>query len=327
MELKISVIIPMYNNQDDVKRCIEHLKKQTFKNFEVIFVDDCSIDNSFEITKKSLESSSLNYQLLSNSNNKGPGASRNLAIKVAKGEWFAFCDADDYYSEKYLEIMIKTAGEKDAEIVFCDYVYEDNYGNQKSSGTISHLTRDCKSKDDWIAFSQMSLCRMLIHSKLFHGIELPEIYHCEDAAVIPLLVERAKKCYAIDDKLYYYCLHKNSNSVKRPNKNVCFEILIAYKYMVNKIIENNSEAFKFLEINFIMYSFTLNALKAGMENSLIKKEIREFRKNQPEWYKNKYIKSYDFKKRLFLYLLKNDQWLLLRVFAELHYKMVQYIAK
>ena len=114
---EISVIIPVYNSEKYLKKCLDSLLNQTFKNFEIICVNDGSVDNSLKI----LEEYKLkdNRIVLINSKNEGPGSARNKALDVAKGRYIIFVDSDDWVDEKCLEIFYTNANITNADITEC----------------------------------------------------------------------------------------------------------------------------------------------------------------------------------------------------------------
>ena len=123
----ISVIIPIYNVEEFLPKCIDSVLNQTLKNVEIILVDDGSTDNSSIICDE--------YALLDNritvihKKNEGLSASRNIGIDVAKGNYLAFVDSDDWIEESMFEIMYNTIVTNDADMVVCNY-YED-YGMKR----------------------------------------------------------------------------------------------------------------------------------------------------------------------------------------------------
>ena len=99
---KISVIIPCYNAEKYIKKCFEGLEKQTFREFDVIVVDDFSTDNSLNILYEIKQNSKLKIKVIKMKQNVGPGEARNVGIKASDSEYLAFCDSDDYYEENFL---------------------------------------------------------------------------------------------------------------------------------------------------------------------------------------------------------------------------------
>ena len=100
----ISVIIPIYNSEDSILRCLSSVQDQTFNNIEIICIDDCSSDNSNRILKE-LALKDERIILLENEKNVGPGVSRNKGIDIARGDYLIFIDADDYVDKDLLEAL------------------------------------------------------------------------------------------------------------------------------------------------------------------------------------------------------------------------------
>ncbi len=122
----ISIIMPVYNGEKYINQAIDSILKQTYKNFELIIVDDGSKDNTAAIIK-SYKDDRIKYIQQENS---GPGAARNRAMSVAKGKYFAFCDADDVYVENKLELQCEILDNRaDISVVFGDYYVTDSQFN------------------------------------------------------------------------------------------------------------------------------------------------------------------------------------------------------
>lgn len=117
---KISVIIPAYNVEKYISRTIISLKRQTFKDIEVIVVNDGSTDNTREVAIKKLSNADFPWKVI-DQKNQGVSIARNIGIKEAKGEYVHFLDGDDYIDETFIEKMYRNAREADCDIVFCGY--------------------------------------------------------------------------------------------------------------------------------------------------------------------------------------------------------------
>ena len=102
----ISVIIPVYNVEEYIHVCINSVLKQTYKDFEIICIDDASTDSSLEILEYFSKKDSR-VKILKNDFNRGPGFSRNRGLNIAKGEYISFLDGDDWFSSNTFEILIK----------------------------------------------------------------------------------------------------------------------------------------------------------------------------------------------------------------------------
>ncbi|HIH58999.1 MAG TPA: glycosyltransferase [Nanoarchaeota archaeon] len=110
MTPKISVVIPVFNQAALLKKALESLKRQTFKDFEIIVIDDCSKDNSSEVAR------AYTQKVFKNIENKGPARTRNIGISNSEGEIIAFTDSDCDVNEDWLEEIVKTFQNKDIQV-------------------------------------------------------------------------------------------------------------------------------------------------------------------------------------------------------------------
>ena len=124
---KISVIIPVYNAAQYLEKCLDSVLAQTFTDFELLLIDDGSKDSSGEICDRYAESDSRIRVF--HKPNGGVSSARNLGLDNAKGEWIAFCDSDDYVTDKYLGDLYNEAKTTDADLVVQDYYIADKNGN------------------------------------------------------------------------------------------------------------------------------------------------------------------------------------------------------
>lgn len=115
----VSIIMPSYNTAKYIKESIESVISQTYVNWELIIVDDCSTDNTDDVVKQFLSDTRIKY--LKNETNSGAAVSRNRAIKEAQGRWIAFLDSDDLWSPEKLEKQIAFMEENGYVFTFTDY--------------------------------------------------------------------------------------------------------------------------------------------------------------------------------------------------------------
>jgi len=141
MSPKLSIIVPVYNSGRFIVRCVSSILSQTFKDFELILVDDGSTDNCVELCEEFILKD-VRVKVL-HQDNSGPAQARNLGIQNCTGEYIGFVDADDYIdSEMYLQ-MYQQACKNDSDIVICDYII--HRGNHYE--TISVFPHDSKNMD------------------------------------------------------------------------------------------------------------------------------------------------------------------------------------
>ena len=120
--MKFSVIIPVFNAEKYLSKCLESIINQTYDNWEVIALDDGSQDNSFSIMKKY---SRLNGKIkVATKSNEGPGLTRNRALEMATGDYIVYVDADDYIEPDYFELLNNKIEEEHADVIFIDVIQE-----------------------------------------------------------------------------------------------------------------------------------------------------------------------------------------------------------
>lgn len=308
---KISVIIPCYNSFKFMNRCLISLQNQKFKDFEVIFIDDCSTDTTYKDLEKYLSKTNLKWTLIKNEINSGPGVSRNNGIEVAKGKFISFMDSDDWYQDDFLDIMYGNAIEHNSEIVMCDYYRQYSNGKQKEMKPTIGFYKNM-TKAEFLAKSFDSLCCMLIERKLFDGIKMPSQFNAEDVAIIPVLIWKSKNLSYVSRPLYNYFYREGSLSTNTNKNNKIEEsMIIAYKYICKNISSDFKEEIEFIGIKNILYGSIVYALQSKKSKNEINKIISDFEQNHPYWYNNKYINSLSKAKKIFIkFVMKRNYYFL-----------------
>lgn len=203
-DIKISVIIPVYNSEKYLDELIQSLQKQTLNDLEFIFVNDGSTDQSKEVIEK--------YQkedcriILVNQKNAGVSAARNVGVKLAKGNYIAFVDSDDYVKECMFEVLYNKAVETSASIVSCGYILDSNgqkieYPGQNIVFDRYDAIQDCLKN----GFLGMNLWTKLFRKECLQNIAFNEKYRInEDRLYLFDAVCHANKIVIIPDSLYFY---------------------------------------------------------------------------------------------------------------------------
>lgn len=220
---KLSVIIPAYNVEKYIERCINSILNQTYRDFEIIFIDDNSLDRTNDIGKEILESQTLiPYKIISKGENEGISSARNTGIETAIGDYVLFIDSDDWVDKQMLQSLINSATSVKAEIVVSRVrqVYE-------SSDTAEVL----KSVSPGILSGEQAvlelfkgkfhahICKMLFAKSLFQNIRFPVGVVYEDMLMVPYIFVAANKVCFIDDVMYNY-LQRLGSITKSFNPNI-----------------------------------------------------------------------------------------------------------
>lgn len=205
---KISLIVPVYNVEAYLRRALDSVVSQTFKDIEVILVNDGSTDSSYDI----LQEYSKKYDnfIILNKENGGLSDARNAGLKMAKGEYIAFLDSDDYLHPKFLEILYNLAIDNNADISCCNFkMYFPKINLKISIPTVPVSKVYSKEKAlkklilDYTIhhFSWNKLCKKAIFED--NNITFPNMYF-EDISTSPRLFYNANKIAITTKSLYYY---------------------------------------------------------------------------------------------------------------------------
>ncbi len=128
----VSIIVPVYNSSKFLKDTIKSIEEQTYKNYEVIFIDDCSSDNSVQIIENYAKENSK-VHIIKLKRNRGTAIARNIGIRKAKGRYLSFLDSDDYWIKEKLDYQIKFITENDYEFIYSSYRYMSSDGEKIST--------------------------------------------------------------------------------------------------------------------------------------------------------------------------------------------------
>lgn len=200
----VSVIMPSYNTVDYISDSIKSVLAQTYKNWELVIVDDCSTDNSVDVIK-SFEDSRI--KLLYNEKNSGAAISRNYALREAKGKWIAFLDSDDIWEPKKLEKQIEFMKENGYAFTFTDYRICLN-GNWLPYINTGPNVVDKRRMLDYCYFSTITV--MYDRDKI-GLIQIADLKKNNDYAMWLKAIEKSD-AYRLPECLSYYIKHEGSVS-------------------------------------------------------------------------------------------------------------------
>lgn len=281
---KISVIIPIYNVEKYLKRCIESIIKQTYSNLEIILVDDGSPDGCAKICDEYKNKDERIVVI--HKKNGGLSDARNAGLKVATGEIISYIDSDDYVDLDMYEKMTKAMEEKNADIVVCgtNIDYEDGHTKVKCEKEEKSFNRE----EALIELNSFKSFDMAVWNKLYKRevvdkIEFPVGKKSEDYFVMYQYFARAKKVVIINQAKYHY--FQRSDSISR-GKNVTHDY-----------IEGSKSQKEFFEKNFPDLNYVGNTAYAfsyiATYNRYIKNELKMTNEMKKEFKKEvrKYLKD------------------------------------
>ena len=257
---EISIIIPVYNVEPYIRRCLDSIKAQTFTDFEAIIVDDSSPDGSIKIAMEFVASDSR-FKIVTRENG-GLSAARNTGIEHSVGRYIAFIDSDDFIAPTYLEKLYNACEENNADMSYCGFTYYiDKNGMKKNQ---MFIVKDCVMEHNEAvariisdhglhSYAWNKLYKRAIFTE--HKITYPTMYF-EDVATSPKTVFYANKLAVVGECLYFYVKRQGSilstMNVKKIN-DLLYSVMI-----ISNFLRRNGEYASFeTEIRRIITKFKL----------------------------------------------------------------------
>lgn len=227
---KISIIVPVYNVEEFLPRCVKSILKQSYKNIEILLIDDGSTDESGTLCDN-YANNNTNIKVY-HKKNGGLSDARNYGIEKATGKYIAFIDSDDYVAEDYCKILYNNLIKYEADISICSFVKtdgkNDNIGEIKEQ--IKTYTGIDKQKN---ILNHMNTITTVAWNKLYrkeiwNNLRYPKGKINEDEFVVHYLMYKAKKVVYTNMILYYY--YQRSNSImKKKFSSERFDVIDAFQ--------------------------------------------------------------------------------------------------
>lgn len=255
---KLSVIIPVYNAADYIKRCAESLFKQTLDCFEILFVDDCSSDGSAAIINDILEkypNRKKQTKIIKTPVNSGACVSRFYGLDFASGEYIVFCDSDDFFSFDALKKIFNEVCSSEADIVVYDYFLH-------SAQNVEEQKLKLKGNGNYFegllrGRVNTTLWNKVFRRHMFNFISfMPKGDMGEDFIMLLQLFFKSRKNVYLEEPLYHYCINENSISHKKTESGILerFNQSIANaEVFINFMRENDLEKKYSREINRVLF--------------------------------------------------------------------------
>ena len=200
---RFSIVTPVYNVENEIRKCLETIKNQTFKDFEVLCVDDCGTDNSVKIIEE-FAAEDPRFKILKHEHNQGVSAARNTAIKAAEGEFLVFIDSDDWVELNALEVLDKAITTSGRDFILYGYY------NRNSDGSVENHAYDYDENLD-ITPDNIHDVGGCVWNKAFKtskirefGIEFPVGLVIEDLEFCFKALSQIKYGYIAKDAIYNY---------------------------------------------------------------------------------------------------------------------------
>ncbi len=233
--MKLSVIIPAYNAEDTLEKCLDSVFAQTVRDMEVIVINDGSTDHTEKILKR-FPVRSMTVE------NGGQGRARNIGMEMAEGDYLGFVDSDDWIDPQMYEKLIQKAEESKADVVICDWLT--HYPDGKTQ-------EERLWRDDCLMSSVGFASNKIFRRELLAEIRFPEGLWYEDTDFTAHVLHRARKVVHLPEMLYHYrrgypSTMNNHNAVRN------LDILTVMERLEEEFCPESKDDFEFLVINHVL---------------------------------------------------------------------------
>lgn len=259
----VSIIVPVYNSAEYLSRCVESILNQSYADLELLLVDDCSTDKSFEVMLEYAKKDSR-VKCFKTEKNSGPSVARNMGLDNAKGQWIAFVDSDDWIEEKFIQKLYEAAESFKADIAICGMLnqYRDHnvkelsFGNKEccfEEGTIDNLKKIALGGETETGNSGIEItgpvCK-LYKMEIINDLRFPEgVDICEDTCFVFKAYELSNRVFYMGECLYYRNVRDASLSYKTDFR-YCERRAKYVNYMLEHLDENRYDS---MTVNRFIY--------------------------------------------------------------------------
>lgn len=317
--VKVSVIVPVYNVEKYLRKCLDSIVSQTLNDLEIILVNDGSTDTSPDICEE-YKRKDERIKMITQKN-QGLSAARNAGLKEAAGEYVIFIDSDDYIAENMLEILVNNITKSSADIATCGiYNVYQSYMKPQYHKKEKYTCGNVEAYRQILIGKKIpaSICNKLLKRECIEDLEFPVGKHYEDAFFHIDLMQQVKTVCVDTQPLYYY-VHRSGSITTRKYQKSSYDIVEAYEKNIRMVQEKYPSLMPESEFRvFWAYFVVLDRMLKEKEyrnieqykhvKRYLKKHVKDIIKN-PYFTRNRKIAAIILKFNLELYriLSRKDQ--------------------
>lgn len=291
--MKVSIIIPAYNVENYIDKCLNSLVKQSLKDIEIIVVNDGSTDGTQKVIDKYAKKYSNVISL--EKENGGVSEARNLGLKKATGEYIGFLDSDDWIDKDMYKKMYQKAISEDFDIVACD---TEAIFPEKKQYISSNIKNDFVSNKELMIDAYAVIWNKIYKKDLIKGITFKKgMNFCEDVEFLYMVYSKAKKIGVIKEPLHNYLQREGSLTYvydKKLYKLIeAMDDIIEY-YKKNEIFDEYKEELEYSYVRYLYATFIKRMAKTKNKlefNKAVNTVLEKVKKEFPNYKKNSYLKG------------------------------------
>lgn len=286
--MKVSVIIPVYNGEKYLEKCLDSVINQSYKDLEIIVINDGSVDNTLNILKE--------YQkkdkriIIIDKKNEGQAIARNIGLSKATGKYVTFIDSDDFVDLNMINDFVINSLKYDADVVVCNLRGIKDNGDECLICGLNKITHDNKIN---FILSDPGPCAKLFKFNLLKKINFEflggHIY--EDLATIPYIGVCTGRIRHIDKYYYNYLIHDNSTMKQVVFNNKLNDIFNSLDNLSKLFNNQYSDELEYIYIKHLLHDASLRFLnfKEKDAKKSLNKIVKIMKTKYPKWRKNKYL--------------------------------------
>ena len=291
----ISIIIPVYNVEKYLERCVNSLVNQTFKEIEILLVNDGSTDNSGALCDEFAKKYDNVRAIHKPNGGCGPSEARNMGLELAKGQYIGFIDSDDYVDEDMFEVLYNAIVKENADVSVCGLYHAYTDCVRTAEDTTGYYVVDSLEAMKMVLESKkisVNPVNKLYKASLFENMKFPVGKRSEDAHIMIRLLSNIDKAVVTMAPKYYY-VHREGSITTQPYSSVDLSVIEAYEDNYNFVEQNYPELLEVATFRkYWAYFYVLDKmmLPNGEKDNKTKKEIISvLRKNKNTILENSYF--------------------------------------
>lgn len=319
MEL-VSIVVPIYNVEQYLEKCVESICRQTYENLEIILVNDGSPDHCGQMCEEYAKKD--NRIKVIHKKNGGLSDARNSGVKLATGKYLLFVDSDDYIAKDLVEKTAAIAEKNNCDMVLYDYYYVEPDNVEIRSTIVPANKVISLEQEHTLLLAATSACAKLFNREFYvkANCPFPQGIYFEDLATTSIFFMRAKRVFYLKEPLYYYINRENSIMTGKNFEKSSHDKLVALEHILSAYKKEGKYEEYRQELEYLVFAneyFEPSKVLAlaGEDGEYLEKYRKYMYETFPDIHNNKYVKNMGKKDKIHLWILDHKQYWMMRLLS------------
>lgn len=325
MEL-VSIVVPIYNVEQYLEKCVESICRQTYENLEIILVNDGSPDHCGQMCEEYAKKD--NRIKVIHKKNGGLSDARNSGVKLATGKYLLFVDSDDYIAKDLVEKTAAIAEKNNCDMVLYDYYYVEPDNVEIRSTIVPANKVISLEQEHTLLLAATSACAKLFNREFYvkANCPFPQGIYFEDLATTSIFFMKAKRVFYLKEPLYYYINRENSIMTGKNFEKSSHDKLVALEHILSAYKKEGKYEEYRQELEYLVFAneyFEPSKVLAlaGEDGEYLEKYRKYMYETFPDIHNNKYVKNMGKKDKIHLWILDHKQYWMMRLLSKVR-KMI-----